>query len=64
MHSLVGANTGGFESLGTQLLVLVGNEMDAERELVDICSLATKIENADLGIRYTSVEAGLGVWDD
>ena len=45
-HVLVGANTGGFKSLGTQLLVLVGDEVDAERELIDTSTLAAKIEDS------------------
>jgi len=60
-HVLVGANTGSFESLGTQLFVLIGNHVDAERELVNVGSLTTKIENSDLWVRYTSVESGLWV---
>lgn len=31
---LVCANTGGLEGLGTQLLVLVGDEVNAEREVI------------------------------
>jgi hypothetical protein len=58
---LVGANTGGLESLGRQLLVLVGDEVDAEREVVYAGLLATEVEDADLGIRYTTVEPALGV---
>jgi hypothetical protein len=58
---LVGANTGGLESLGGQLLVLVGDQVNAEREIVYVRALAAKIENADLGIRYTTVEPALGV---
>jgi hypothetical protein len=58
---LVGANTGGLESLGGQLLVLVGDEVDAEREVVYAGLLATEVEDADLGIRYTTVEPALGV---
>ena len=58
---LVGANTGGFESLGGQLLVFVGDQVDAEREVVYIGLLATEVEDADLGIRYTTVEPALGV---
>lgn len=60
---LVGANTGGLKSLGGQLLVLVGDEVDAEREVVYAGLLATKVENADLGIGYTTVEPALGVLD-
>lgn len=60
-HVLVGANTGGFESLGAQLLILVGDEVDAERELVDVGALTTEVEDANLGVGDTTVEAGLGV---
>jgi hypothetical protein len=58
---LVGANTGGLESLGGQLLVLVGDQVDAEGEVVDVGALAAEIENADLRVRYTAVEPALGV---
>ena len=58
---LVGANTGGLESLGGQLLVLVGDQVDAEREVVDVGALAAEIEDADLCVRYTAVEPALGV---
>ena len=36
--------------------------MDTERELVDIGTLATKIEDSDLRVGHTTVEARLGVW--
>lgn len=58
---LVGANTGGFQSLGRQLLVLVGDQVDAEREVVYVGLLATEVEDADLGIGNTTVEPALGV---
>jgi hypothetical protein len=60
-HVLVGANTGGFEGFGGDLLVLVGDQVDAERELVDVGTLAAEIENANLGVGHTTVEARLGV---
>ena len=47
-HVLVGADTGGLERLGRELLVLVRHEMAAEGELVDIGALAAKIEDPDL----------------
>ena len=31
--------------------------MNAEREFVDICTFAAKVEDADLGIGDTAVEA-------
>ena len=58
---LVGANTGGLEGLGAQLLILVGDEVDAEREVVNVGTLAAKIEDANLGVGHTTVEARLGV---
>jgi hypothetical protein len=58
---LVGANTGGFESLGGQLLVLVGNQVDAGREVIHVSLLTTKIEDANLRVGNTTVEPGLGV---
>jgi len=58
---LVGANTGGLERLRGQLLVLVGDQVDAEREVVYVGLLATKVEDADLGIGNTTVEPALGV---
>lgn len=58
---LVGANTGGLEGLGAQLLILVGDEVDAEREIVDVRTLAAEVEDSDLGVWHTTVEARLGV---
>lgn len=58
---LVGANTGGLEGLGAQLLELIGDEVDAEREIVDGGTLAAEIEDANLGVGHTTVEARLGV---
>jgi len=58
---LVGADTGGLERLGRDLLVLVRDEVDAERELVDAGLLATEVEDADLGVRDTAVVPTLGV---
>lgn len=60
-HVLVGANTGSFESLGAQLLILVGNEVDAEREVINLGTLAAQIEDSDLGVGDTTVEPGLRI---
>jgi len=35
--------------------------VDTERELIDTCALTAKIEDANLGVGYTTVEARLGV---
>ena len=59
---LVGADAGGFEGFGGQLLVLIGDHVHAEGEFVDVGTLAAQIENADFGIGHTAVEAGLGIW--
>lgn len=54
---LVGADTSCLEGLGAQLLILVGDEMDAAGEFVDVGALAAEIEDADLGVWHTAVEA-------
>jgi len=59
---LVGANTSGFEGFGGQLFVLVGYHMDAQGEFIDVGALAAEVEDADLGIGNTTIEAGLGIW--
>jgi hypothetical protein len=58
---LVGADTGGFESLRAQLFILVGDEVDAQREVVDGRTLSAEIKNADLGIGNTTVESRFGI---
>jgi len=57
----VGANTRGLEGFGAQLLILVGNKVDAEREVIDVGALSAKIEDADLGVGDTTVEPRLGI---
>lgn len=61
-YALVGANARGFESLTAQLLILVGDEVDAAWELIDVRTLTAQVEDADLGVGHTTVEAGLRVW--
>jgi hypothetical protein len=58
---LIGADTGGLEGLGAQLLILVGDEVNTEGEIVNASLLPAEIEDADLGVGDTAVEAGLGV---
>lgn len=60
-HVLVGANTGGLESLRRKLLILVGDQVDAEWELVNVCLLAAEIEDANLWVWDTTVETRLWV---
>jgi hypothetical protein len=45
MYSLVGANTSSFQSLRAQLFILIGDQVNAERELVDVRTLSAKIED-------------------
>ena len=58
---LVGSNASGLEGLAGKLLVLVRDQVDAKGEVVDVGLLPAQIENADLGIGHSAVEAGLGV---
>jgi hypothetical protein len=43
------------------LFILIGNQVDAQGKLVDVRTLSAKVEDTDLGIRYTTVESRLGV---
>jgi len=58
---LVRADTGSLERLRAQLFIFVGDQVDAERELVDVGTLTAQVEDANLGVGYTTVEARLGV---
>lgn len=58
---LVGADTRRLEGLGAQLLILVGDQVDAEREVVDGSTLAAEVEDTDLGVRNTTVKPRLRV---
>ena len=43
------------------MFILVGDEMDAEREFIDAGTLAAEVEDADFGVGHTAVETGLWV---
>ena len=58
---LVGANTGSLEGFGAQLFIFVGDEVNAEREVVDVSTLSAEIEDTNLRIGDTTVETGLGI---
>jgi len=60
-HIFVSANTGRFQSLRGDLFVLVRDEVSAERKVIDAGTLATQVENADLGVWYTTVVPALRV---
>ena len=59
---LVGADTSSLKGFGGQLFILVGDHVDAEREFVNVGTLAAKIKDSNLRIGYTTVEAGFRVW--
>jgi len=58
---LVGTDTGGLKCFGGELLVFVGDHVDAERKFIDVGALAAEVEDADFGVGNTAVEAGFGV---
>lgn len=60
-HVLVAANTSSLQGLGTQLLVLVGDQVHAQGELLHAGLLAAQVEDADLGIGDTTTEPRLRV---
>jgi len=60
-HVLVGGDTGSLHGLGTDLFLLPRDQVDAVREKVDSRAFQASIEDADLGVRDTAAEAGLGV---
>jgi len=62
LHVLVASNTGSFESLRGDLLLLVADQMDARWELVESGLLFTDIVNSELGVGHTTVESGFRVW--
>ena len=61
LHVLVSSNTGSLEGLGGDLLLLVRDHMDAGGEHIPVALLLSTVVHSDLGIRHTTVEAGLGV---
>lgn len=58
---LVAANTSSFQRLGAQLFVLIGHQVHAQREVLDVGLLATEIEDTDLRIWDTTTEPRLRV---
>lgn len=57
----VAADAARLERLRRQLFIFVGNEMDAQREIVDRRLLLAEIEDADLRIRHTAAEPRLRI---
>lgn len=62
---VVSANTSGFQSLGGELFILIGDEMGVEKEVVNVGTLASETEHTSLErplkpIPKVSVTSGLG----
>lgn len=57
---LVGANTSRLEGFGRKLFVLVRDEVAAEGEVIDGCTLPAEIVDSDLGLGDTTVVPRLG----
>ena len=57
----ISANTGSLESLGREILILVRDYIHTGREVVNTGLLTAQIEDTDLGVGNTTVEARLGV---
>jgi len=43
------------------LFVFIGDHVNAEREFIDVGSLAAEIEDADFGVWNTTVESRFGI---
>lgn len=61
VYSLVGANTSSFQSLGAQLFILVGDQVDAEGELVDVRTLSAEIKDTWCNFSMVVMGVGMGV---
>jgi len=60
-HVLVHHNTGSFQSLGRDLLVLAGDQVHAQLEVLDGGVLASDIIDLNLGVRNTTAVTRLDV---
>jgi hypothetical protein len=61
VYSLVGANTSSFQSLGAQLFILVRDQVNAERELVDVRTLSAEIKDTCGMLVYIFLAVGIGL---
>ena len=62
LNVLVGANAGRFQCLRADLFIFVRHKVDAEREVVNTRTFASKIVDSNLGVGHTAVESRLGIW--
>jgi len=57
LHILVGSNTGSLKSLGGDLLLLLGDEMDTAWENIPVGPLPSTVVHTEFRVRHTTVEA-------
>jgi hypothetical protein len=62
LHVFVGSDTGSFKSFRGDLLLLVGNKMDAHWELIPTGLLRSSVIDSDFGVRHSTIEARLWIW--
>lgn len=55
-HVLVAANTSSLQGFGAELLILVGDQVHAQREVLDARLLLSKIEDTDLRVGNSTTE--------
>lgn len=58
---LVAGNASSLKSAGGQLLLLVGDKVGNERELIDVGLLGSAVIDSDLGVGDTTAETRLNV---
>ena len=61
-HVLVAGNSSSLESLRSDLLLLVANEMDTGWEFTESGLLLTDVIHSELGVWHTTVESRLWIW--
>lgn len=59
---LVRTDPRSFQSLGTQLFILVRDQVHASGELINACSFSAEVEDANFRIWYTTVEPRFWIW--
>ena len=62
LHVFVSSDTGGLKSFRGDLLLLVGNKMDAHWELIPIGLLLSSVIDSDFWVWHSTIEARLWIW--
>jgi hypothetical protein len=55
------ANSSGLQCLGAELFILIRNEMNAQREVIDERLLSAQIKDTNLCVWHTTAETRFGV---